>query len=149
MKNILGVDNGIFGALSFYDGTELMCYRMPVFEGERKAIDVHGLIKIIETNKPTHAYVEKLTPLPKISGLTAFSMGHSEGLVLAALTCLNIPYTLVRPAVWKKAMGCSADKDSTRQRASQLMPQFADNWPLKKDIDIAEASLIALYGWGK
>jgi hypothetical protein len=149
VKTICGIDNGIGGSLSFYDGAELMCYRMPVFEGERKAIDVHGLIKIIETNKPTHVYVEKLTPLPKISGLTAFSMGHSEGLVLAILTCLNIPYTLVRPAVWKKAMGCGANKDSTRQRASQLMPQFAHNWPLKKDIDIAEASLIALYGFGK
>lgn len=148
-KNILGVDNGLHGALSFYDGAELLVYDMPVYDTDRPAIDMIRLADIIRVNKPTHAYIEKLTPLPKISGLTAFSMGHSEGLALATLSMLQVPYTLVRPVEWKKAMQCPKDKDAARQRATQLLPKFSHNWDRKKDDGRAESALVALYGWNK
>jgi crossover junction endodeoxyribonuclease RuvC len=84
--------------------------------------------------------------LPQISGVSGFSMGVSEGSFLGILTGLNIPYTMVRPAVWKKFFNCPADKDAARQKASQLLPQFSHNWPLKKHDGRAESALIALYG---
>jgi hypothetical protein len=40
-----------------------------------------------------------------------------------------------------------AEKDGARARASQLLPQHAGHWPLKKHDGRAEAALIALYGW--
>lgn len=147
--NILGIDNGLKGALAFYDGSENLVYDMPTYGMERPAIDIIRLCDIIRLNKPDHAYIEKLTPMPKISGLTAFSMGHSEGIMEACLNALQVPYTLVRSSAWKKAMSCPADKDAARMRASQLLPQFAHNWDLKKHDGRAEASLIALYGWNK
>jgi len=104
-KNILGVDNGMLGCLSFYDGTELLCYRMPVFEiDKRKHLNVQEIKRIIETQKPDHCYVEKTTPLPKCGGLQSYSMGHSEGVFVGLLTALGVPFTLVRPNVWKKEM---------------------------------------------
>jgi len=148
--NILGIDNGLLGALSTYNGEELMVYDMPTYKiGKRNHINISELAKLILNDRPDHAFIEKLTPLPKISGLTAFSMGHSEGLVLGLLTAYNIPYTLVRPAEWKKIMRCPKDKDAARMRASQLLPAFTDNWPLKKHDGRAESALIAYYGWGE
>jgi crossover junction endodeoxyribonuclease RuvC len=149
MKTILGVDNGLHGALSFYDGAELLIYDMPIYGTDRPALDLIRIKDIININKPTHSYIEKLTPLPKISGLTAFSMGHSEGAVIATLTALQVPFTLIRPVEWKKAMQCPAEKDAARMRASQLLPAHSHNWSLKKHDGRAESALIALYGWNK
>lgn len=149
MPTILGLDNGLAGALSFYDGAELLVYDMPTFKTDRPQLDLLRLADIIRINKPDHAYIEKLTPLPKISGLTAFSMGNSEGAVIATLTALQVPFTLVRPADWKKAMQCPKDKDGARMRACQLLPQFSHNWDRKKDDGRAESAIIALYGYKK
>ncbi len=150
MKKILGIDNGLSGALAFYDGLELLIRDMPVFEIEnRKVFDLQNLKATLLENRPDHCFVEKLTPLPKISGLTAFSMGHSEGLITGLLSAYNIPYSFVRPAQWKKAMQCPKDKDGARKRASELLPQYAHNWDLKKHDGRAEAALIALYGFNQ
>jgi len=149
-KTILGIDNGLKGAMSFYDGVELMVSDIPVMTvKERSVLDVHAIIRLIKEDMPHHVYIEKTTPMPKISGLSGYSMGHSEGVMIGILSALQVPYTLVRPADWKKSMGCPADKDAARQRASQLLPHFSHNWPLKKHDGRAEASLIALYGYNK
>lgn len=144
--NILGLDNGLSGCLAFYDCAELMLYDTPVFDGDKKTLDLQRIKALLELEQPDVAYIEKLTPLPKISGVSGFSMGVSEGAFLGLLTALNIPYVMVRPAVWKKFFNCPADKDAARKRASELLPQFSHNWPLKKHDGRAEASLIALYG---
>lgn len=147
MKTTLGIDLGLTGALAYWDGRELLISDMPVFEiKKRKALDIQKLKSIILENRPDHAVVEKLTPLPKVGGLQSFSMGHSEGLVLGLLAAYNIPYTLVRPAQWKADMKCPKDKDAARRRASELLPQFSHNWDLKKHDGRAEASLLALWG---
>jgi len=150
MKTILGIDNGLKGSLAFYNGEELMLYDMPTLEvKERNVLDMQAIARIIKNDPPWHVYVEKTTPMPKVSGLTAYSMGHSEGFIIGLLTGFNLPYTLIRPNDWKKQMGCPADKDGARARASQLLPQFAHNWPLKKHDGRAESALIALYGYNK
>lgn len=150
MKTILGIDNGLRGCLAFYNGEELIIHDMPTLQvKERNVLDMPAIARIIKGDPPWHVYIEKLTPMPKVSGLSGFSMGHSEGFILGLLTGFNLPYTLIRPNNWKQIMGCPADKDGARQRANELLPQFAHNWPLKKHDGRAEASLIALYGWGK
>jgi hypothetical protein len=147
---ILGIDNGLKGALCFYNGEELILHDMPTLEvNGRNVLDMQAIAALIKQDPPWHTYLEKTTPMPKISGLGAYSMGHSEGFMLGLLTGFNLPYTLVRPNEWKRIMGCPADKDGARLRASQLLPQFAHNWPLKKHDGRAESSLIALYGFNK
>jgi hypothetical protein len=59
----------------------------------------------------------------------------------------DLPYTLVSSMKWKKAMQCPKDKDAARSRASQLLPQYAHCWQLKRQDGIAESSLLAFYGW--
>lgn len=144
---ILGVDSGMKGALAYYDGEELLIWDMPIFKKEKgHDLDIHALYKIFKEADAQHIFLEKTTALPKISGKAAYSMGKSEGAILSLCVALSLPYTLVRPAEWKKKMSCPADKDAARQRASQLLPKYAHNWDLKKHDGRAEAALIALYG---
>jgi len=148
MKTILGIDNGLHGAMSFYDGNELLVYDMPTYKIDaRLVLNSPRILEIMETHKPAMVFLEKTTPLPKVSGLTAYSMGNSEGFMIGLFTALRIPFTLVRPTNWKAAMQCPKDKDGARMRASQLFPAFAHNWDLKKHHDRAESALIALYGY--
>ena len=150
VKRILGIDNGLSGALAYYDENELIIYDMPIFQiKKRKVLDTQAIKTILINDMPDFCIFEKLTPLPRISGVTCFSMGHSEGIIIALLTALDIPYSHVRPVQWKKAMQCPKDKDGARMRASQLLPKHSDKWPLKKHDGRAEAALIALYGYSQ
>lgn len=147
---ILGVDPGMSGALAYYDGDELIIWDMPIFEKEKgKDLDIHRLALFFDEAEAEHMFLEKTTALPKISGKAAYSMGKSEGAILGIAAVQKLSYTLTRPAEWKKEMSCPADKDAARQRASQLLPQYAHNWDLKKHDGRAEAALIALFGYHK
>jgi len=145
---ILGVDAGISGALAHYDGSELIIWDMPIFKKEKgNDLDIHKLLKIFAEAEADHMFLEKTVAMPKLSGKSAYSMGKSEGAIIATCIGQDMPYTLVRPLEWKKSMVCPADKDAARQRASQLFPAYAHNWDRKKDDGRAEAALIAMYGF--
>lgn len=148
-KTILGVDVGMSGALAFYDSAELLIYDMPVFKRNKTSrIDCLRLSDIIELNNPHHAYVEQVNAFG-MGVSSAYNFGWSCGSVEAVLACHKVPFTYITPQVWKKAMSCPKDKDAARMRASQLLPQFAHNWDLKKHDSRAEAALIALYGFNQ
>jgi len=149
MKTILGIDVGMSGALAFYDRDELIIFDMPVSERNKtKRMDCHRIAAIIKEQKPDHAYIEQVNAFG-MGASSAYNFGWSCGSIEGILATLNIPFSYVTPMVWKKAMECPKDKDAARFRASQLMPLFSHNWPLKKHDGRAEASLIALYGWNK
>ena len=48
--------------------------------------------------------------------------GYGYGLWVGILAALQVPYTPVRPAVWKKAFSLGKDKEQSRLRAQQLFP---------------------------
>ena len=154
MKTILGIDPGSSGALSFYDGNELLIFDMPFFEIKkgktvRKKIDFVELVKIIRNNKPDHAYLENVSAQFGNGAAAAFSFGWACACVENAILSSFVPFTLVTPQTWKKAMQVPADKDAARMRASQLLPNHTHNWDRRKDHNRAESALIALYGYNK
>lgn len=153
-KVILGIDPGSNGALAFYDQDELIIHDMPVYEitkgkTKRKKVDFDALCKIISGNLVNHAYVENVSAQFGNGASSAFTFGWGCACIENALIACRVPFTYVTPQVWKKALSCPKDKDGARLRASQLLPQFAHNWPLKKHDGRAESSLIALYGFNK
>jgi len=77
---------------------------------------------------------------------SSFSFGRSSGIIHGACGALGIGISDPTPSVWKRAMGCSADKKQTVARATQLLPHCASQWKLVKHTDRAEACLLALYG---
>jgi crossover junction endodeoxyribonuclease RuvC len=75
-----------------------------------------------------------------------FKFGQVCGAMQAFAVAHFIKIKLVNPAHWKRVMGVTADKDSSRQRASQLFPRYAQLWSRRKNDGRAEAALIAIFG---
>lgn len=157
-KSVIGIDPGCSGALAYYNGEELLIWDMPFFEVKkgkfnRKVIDVRGLKKILEEIPmgiwKSHVFIEQVSAMPGNAAATMFSFGEGYGALKATVTLMDFATTMIAPQVWKKSIGCTKDKDSSRLRASQLLPQFSHNWDRKKDDGRAEAALIALYGYNK
>lgn len=150
--NILGLDPGNSGAIASLNGAELLIYDMPTFTIEkngkmRKRIDIQGLLKIFRDEKPDHVFVELVGAMPGNGGGAMFSFGYGCGIIEGCLAACGFPYTYVSPMKWKKKMGCPAEKDGSRMRASQFFPSYSHNWDRKKDDGRAEAALLAKYGW--
>jgi crossover junction endodeoxyribonuclease RuvC len=88
----------------------------------------------------------RLKAIPRQSAYATGIFFQVYGQLLGILTALAIPYTVVPPVVWKRALMVPAGKSAARARASQLLPAAAGYWARVKDDGRAEAALIALYG---
>ena len=58
---------------------------------------------------------------------------------------LPMPYTRIRPHVWKRTMSLGKEKKQARLRAMQLFP--GADLRRKRDHGRAEALRLAWYGW--
>lgn len=150
---ILGIDCGLSGALTFLDtvGFIATIRDMPTFEikrgkGKRHDLDGHALCQMIREARPDHAFVERALAIPKQSAYATGIFFQCYGEVRGILIACDVSFTPVDSHVWKKNLGVPAEKDGARARASQLMPLFARQWPLKKHDGRAESALISLYG---
>lgn len=153
MSVILGIDPGLSGALAFLDielGTCLVV-DMPVLEvkkgaGTAKQIDLSALAARIDEANIKHAYLERVSASPQMGVTSAFNFGLGYGAIRGILAASFVPTTLITPAEWKRALKCPTEKDGARARASELLPRFANLWPLKKHDGRAEAAMLAYYG---
>ena len=66
----------------------------------------------------------------------------SSDLIMSAY---KIPLTIVTPQIWQKSAGVRGGKDGSRQRASELFPNYAGLFVRKKDDGRADAALMAWY----
>lgn len=157
MALICGVDPGRFGAFTIIDTNlhTVECIDMPMFGIKKKVKtvfepDAFGIGDIFRDREVAHVYVEEVGYMPGDGGLGAFNFGRNYGTILGVCGGLQLPVTRVRPAVWKRAMRCTADKDQTMARAGELMPACRRLWQRKRksreNEGRAESALIALYG---
>ncbi len=153
--SILGIDPGLNGALCFWtpelDMVEM--FDMPVFAVQRNGkgrgeVDRYQLGRIVrERAARLHlAVIERVGSMPKQGIASAFTFGKVAGMCEMACAAAGVPILDVTPAVWKRAMRLTADKDATRRSASNLAPQHAKHWSRRKDDGRAEAFLLAQYG---
>jgi hypothetical protein len=149
VKYVAGIDPGLSGALALFNGEALHVFDVPTVEskGKRK-INEPEFARFVDSWAPqiAHCFIEQVGAMPKQGIVSAFNFGVTYGQMRMAVMANFIPLTPVVPRVWKKALGVPADKDGARARASELLPQWADHWPLKKHDGRAEAALLALYG---
>lgn len=89
--------------------------------------------------------LERVSPMPGqgISSTTRFvgSMYLAHGVAAG----LGLSVTRVTPAVWKRDLQLSSDKERSRAAALRQWPDRADLFRRKKDHDRAEAALMALW----
>ena len=143
----VGIDPGMTGALAILDGDNqlLAIYDLP-FIGKRLNGSLLQTYLLEHHSQHRHAWVEESQSFPGQGVASAFNYGTGYGTILGVLAATQIPYRMVRPAIWKKAVQLGRDKTDSRRRATELWPAHADQFQRVKDDGRAEAALIALYG---
>jgi crossover junction endodeoxyribonuclease RuvC len=151
----VGIDPGGSGALALFhpQSRKLQVVDMPthlitIGTKKRTRVDLHGLAQLLGDWKvyASFAAIEEVHSTPMDGPVGAFAFGEAFGAAKMGLASHGIPYQLVKPQEWKVAFRLiGKDKDESRLRASQILPEHASNWQLKKHDGRAEAVLIALY----
>ena len=144
-----GIDPGFSGALAVVseEGEVLGLEDMPVLKvGSRRELNEPAIKDFLKRHKIATVALEKSQTMPgqgiASSGRYMMSYGVLRGLCVG----LGIPYQLVHPRTWKKAMmpDMPKEKEASIQRVGQLYPDLVLD--RKKDHGKADALLICLYG---
>ena len=107
-----GIDPGLSGAIAFLadNGGPVPLLAdvldMPVVrrEGGKTELDSRALAAIFRKHRPDHVTVESVHAMPGQGVSSMFSFGRGFGVILGVLAALDIPYTLVSPQAWQKAV---------------------------------------------
>ena len=150
---ILGVDPGLAGAVAVLDpaGAFVAVHDTPtltlrVARGTRHDYDVPGMAALLApyAGAGLHVIIEASQAMPGQGVRSTFSTGYGYGLWVGILAALQVPYTPVRPVIWKKAFGLGKDKEQAWLRAQQLFPSA--DLRLRKHHGRSEALLLGWYG---
>ena len=151
-KLIVGIDPGMSGAIAVLAVPEfsvIFLEDLPVVEvGGRKELELVEIRDWLEDDidSVAHVFIEKAQAMPGQGITSTGRYMKSFGELIGICVGLHIPYTLVHPTSWKRALlkDMSKGKGASIHRALQLFPSLS--LPRKKDHGKAEALLIAYYG---
>lgn len=162
MRRILGVDPGMDGACALVDEIDVIeVFDMPRVSANRTSdlskerdevsapILIDQLVDLKERLGIDLAVLEWVAASPQMGATSAFRFGETFGITRAALAAARIPTHLVRPSEWKsqlKLPGKAKNKqaeDIVRARAMSLYPNSSRWLARKKDVDRAEAIMLA------
>ncbi len=138
----IGIDPGKGGAMATLLGSDA------VVTPFNKAAYTAQLRYIARGPLQPLAVVEHVGAMPGQGVTSCFSFGENFGWIQGLLDALAIPYELVRPLKWKRAFGCTSDKNTSIAVAQRLFPDvdLRRTQKCKKPHDgIAEALLMAEY----
>ena len=161
----LGIDPGFNGALAAVGDVTAVhstpCLVRDKGKGTKREYNVSHMRELLKDYKRTgvnlrcsleavHAMPAKFKTkgVERRQGVTSmFNMGFGFGIWQGLLAGLEIPYELITPQRWKKAMldGTGKDKEASRLKALQLFPSLEKELRFKKDEGRAEALLLAEY----
>lgn len=148
---VLGIDPGLSGAVAVVDGDKnlIAVFDMPVVVTKTKRkLDVFKLALQIETyaDRIALTLIEDVGPMSGKEGVVGmFNFGLVTGMCHGICASLMLPIHLVKPAVWKTALGLGRDKNESRFLAQRQFPEMKAHFERKKDDGRAEAALLALF----
>jgi Holliday junction resolvasome RuvABC endonuclease subunit len=132
MSLYIGIDSGGSGGISgLVDHTDLDP-KMPIavhFLKSKDATDkdVADWLHDICSGRTlsSKCVIEKVSSSPQMGVVSAFTFGRSYGFLQGCLAAEGIPYALVTPQKWQKAMGCmtKGDKNVSKAAAQRLYPK--------------------------
>lgn len=161
MKLTLGIDPGLTGAFALLntDGRCVAVEDLPVMRiGSLGFIDGDALLsRLLElrAGNEMHAVIELVHAMPKNGSQAAFSQGLTMGSILSALRVARVPFELVMPSQWKRAMGLIFPKDmSDTERKHRSLDKARIAFPdapltLAKHHNRGEALLLAQFALTK
>lgn len=149
-KTYIGIDPGLTGGIAILEpNNNLFVFRIPTIETSKKEIDAHAVAALFrdydDHYKGILCAIEHAQAMPKQGVTSMFSYGKGFGVYLGIFSALSMPYRLVKPQTWKRALGCTSDKQATVQIANQIFPKFCHEWRKKTYHGLAEAALIAYF----
>ena len=119
-------------------------------EGKRKYLtaSMAQLLKPYAYDKGVLAVLENVHSMPKQGVSSSFCFGEGKGMWEGILGAFDIPFDLVSPQRWKKAIMADQgkEKSAARFKAAQLFPSLTSQLSRVKDDGRAEAILMAEYG---
>ena len=107
------------------------------------------LAALVRQVRPDLAVVERVGAMPGNGSVAMFRFGTAFGIILGVLAAAGVPFLLISPNVWKKAVGLSKDKDASRTMALQHYPDAALFLARKKDHGRAESLMLAHFQFSK
>lgn len=134
--NYIGIDPGKSGGIAVIT-TEGAAYAYRMADTDRDLLDLLGDIGA----GVSCAMLEQVHAMPGQGVTSTFTFGRGFGKLEMALCAARIPFELVTPQKWQKALGCltKGDKNVSKAAAQRLFPT------LKVTHAIADALLIAEY----
>jgi crossover junction endodeoxyribonuclease RuvC len=147
--SIVGIDPGLSGGLALLsaDGSLIEALRMPVLKLNGKGeINLAALSATLHRWQPGHVWIEQQQSMPRQGVASSFRTGQNYGDLRGFLFGAGFTYSIVRPNIWKRAMGVPADKTAAIAIATRQFPAASAFWSRWADDGVAEAALIALYG---
>lgn len=150
---IAGIDPGFSGAISIIDkGTKriLKSVDMPVIKvGSKPYLDGQRIKILLKTYNVYKVYIEEGQAMPKQGATSMFRYGKGCGVLEGICIGCNIPFELIKPAIWKKNImeGMKKGKGDSIVKVKQLYPNI--KLPRVKDHGKADSILLGLYGLRK
>ena len=149
-----GVDPGLSGGIAFLNTrtANLRTFEMPIIEikmksGKKKrTIDCSILGSYFAEYNPHRCFVEQVGAMPGQGVTSMFNFGRAVGSIDGVLGALLIQSHFVTPQVWKKHFNLKADKYESLELAREMFRANSDDFIRRKDVDRAEAALIATWG---
>ena len=153
---IIGIDPGISGAICFFEnGRIIEIIDMPIMnDGKKNKKQVNGAQiynEIYEQikNIPKHeinVILEQVSAMPGQGVTSMFNFGQSFGVIKGICAAMRLPLHFVRPAKWKKYFNLlNSEKQASRTKAIEIFPEISHKLSKKKDINKADAILIASF----
>ena len=146
----VGIDPGLDGGLAAIgpEGLELMPM-LTVAVGKHRQIDEQAVVSWLMRIRPGSVFIEQVGARPGQGVVSMFTFGTGWGLVRGICAGMGLPYELVRPQEWQKAMLAGQPKGSEYLVASRLWP-YAD-WHATERSQrfhdgLVDAALICEYG---
>lgn len=133
----IGIDPGVNGGIAWLgNGLTPIAIKMPETE-----TDILDTLREIKREGECIAVLERVHAMPKMGVASMFEFGRGFGALKMALIACEIPFDLVTPQTWQKAMSCltGGDKNVSKRRAQELFPS------LKITHAIADSLCIAAY----
>lgn len=152
MRMWMGIDPGKSGGIATIytpaidlagDGQDVCVYKMP--ESDR------DLLRIVDGDLSCYCYlaaIESVHSMPGQGVKSMFAFGEQFGRVKMVCAALDIPFELVRPQMWQKALGITPRKknESKPQFKRRLVDRAKSLFPgVQVTLQTADALLLAEY----
>ncbi len=151
---IVGIDPGIHGGISGLDTEKNLLWSVetpttiPDPKTKKHEYDIPRIAALLKACQPDLICLEAVHSMPGQGVSSTFLFGKGFGILLGVIGTLGIPLKMVTPRVWKKSFSITADKQTSRDKATELFPDCSKFWKLKKHDGLAESSLLAVFGSG-